>query len=100
MKVLNLYRFRDFRTEIGVNVHLFVYPVLSTTPKGYWIYADGSRKWVSMTAKKRFAHPTRSEAVTSYKKRKDRQIAILQDKLNAAQLARHHDIRSVQTMVG
>ena len=65
------------------------YKVLSETQCGYWIviYAFDiddrkNRKWVSKTAKKRYAYPTKNEAMISFKARKNRQIKILTNQLN------------------
>jgi len=54
------------------------------TPKGYWIgygHPDNGlqshSRWVSKTAKKRYAYPTKEEALTNYIKRTERRIGIL-----------------------
>jgi len=59
------------------------------TPKGYWIgyghpdngYQSHSR-WVSKTAKKRYAYPTKEEALTNYIKRTEKRIKILKSQLS------------------
>lgn len=55
------------------------------TPKGYWIgYGDyvrkhlrGSSHWVSKTSKKRYAYPTKTEALVNYIKRTERRVKIM-----------------------
>jgi hypothetical protein len=59
------------------------------TPKGYWIgygHPDNGlqshSRWVSKTAKKRYAYPTKEEALTNYIKRTERRIGILKAQLS------------------
>lgn len=55
------------------------------TPKGYWIgfgqHAPHKLRsnaiWVSKTAKKRYAYPTKEQALTNYIKRTQRRLNIL-----------------------
>jgi len=49
------------------------------TPKGYWIREDlyfvtFEKRWVSKTARKRLAYPTKEEALQSFIRRKINQI--------------------------
>jgi hypothetical protein len=67
-----------YPSRVGVSIHSF--EIEKETPCGYWI---GSR-WVSKTSKKRFAHPTKAEAIISFRKRKERQISILTAQLRQA----------------
>lgn len=75
--------------EIGVRVNEYKYSLLNETPKGYWIYQNyvDDKRWVSKTAKKRFAYPTREEALTSFIARKKCQIRILEAQLGNAKSA-------------
>lgn len=41
------------------------------TPKGYWIRGFMTRKWVSKTHRKRFAFPSKLEAIQSFIIRKE-----------------------------
>src|SRR3954471_1481851 len=66
--------------------------LVKETPKGYWIaMGDPNRlhvafkKWVSKTAKKRYAYPTEEEALNSFILKKKRQIKILKYMLARAQ---------------
>jgi hypothetical protein len=61
------------------------YDLLKETPKGYWI-GYGSmgvsrynwKKWVSKTSRKRFAYPTKEEALENYIKRTEKRLKILE----------------------
>ena len=48
------------------------YSVTAETPKGYWVgYWKGNKdRWVHKTSRKRFAHPTKEEALEAYRQRK------------------------------
>jgi len=93
------YRFEEVHyANIGIKVLERKYTLLKETPKGYWIkpiwdismtrdFKTCHRKWVSKTAKKRFAYPTKEEAIVNFKTRKKRQIQILTAKINNAKIA-------------
>ena len=60
------------------------------TPKGYWIgyeHWDLGQRWVSKTAKKRYAYPTKEEALTNYIKRTERRVSILKRQLLVSEIA-------------
>jgi len=71
-------------------IELRTYNLHKETPKGYWIgygyYAPnmlrGNSTWVSKTAKKRYAYPTKQEALTNYIKRTEKRIGILKSQLS------------------
>ena len=61
---------------------------------GYWIGygnpGDGfhsDSRWVAKSGKKRYAYPTKKEALTSFFKRKKQQVRILGNKLRSAETA-------------
>ena len=89
-----LYRYEDHEyANIGVRVEMRKFRVIKETPCGYWVKLFESfddTKWVSKTAKKRFAYPTMSQALTSFKARKRRQIEILQAQIDRARSALGH----------
>ena len=64
-------------------LELNTYNLLKETPKGYWI-GHGVfsklcwKKWISKTSRKRFAYPTKKEAITNYIKRTKRRIEIME----------------------
>lgn len=76
-----------FRSRPKMVLH--TYNLHKETPKGYWIgyghpdngYQSHSR-WVSKTAKKRYAYPTKEEALTNYIKRTERRVKILKTQLS------------------
>jgi len=92
VKPERFYRFENVRYTTGVRVHLQEYTLIKETPCGYWIkpvwdYDDYHKKWVSKTARKRFAYPTQEEAITSFMARKRRQIQIIESQLIDARSA-------------
>jgi hypothetical protein len=60
------------------------YNLFKETPKGYWIgYGSlgglhGKQRWVSKTSKKRYAYPTKEEALNNFIKRTERRIEYLE----------------------
>jgi len=73
-------------------IELREYRLIRETPKGYWIGFGGRfgsvfdwKKWVSKTAKKRFAYPTKEEAMQNYIKRTEMRIRILKSQLEESQ---------------
>ena len=72
------------------------YNLIKETPKGYWIgygeYGNPNvfqslNKWVSKTSKKRYAYPTKEDALNNFIKRNERRIKILQRQLTCCQIA-------------
>lgn len=76
-------RFRD------IQLNLNKYNLHKETPKGYWIgygYNEvGSlrsySKWIPKVSKKRYAYPTKEEALINYMKRTEKRIKILESNL-------------------
>lgn len=70
----------------GIQINFDEYEITKETPKGYWIedFIIG-KKWVSKTARKRFAYPTKQEALEGFIKRSERYASILSDRLNSVQ---------------
>ena len=59
--------------------------IIKETPCGYWIEdRHYLKKWVSKDGRKRFAHKTKKEALFAFKKRKEKQIQILESQLHGA----------------
>lgn len=88
--------------EVRIVVEQFV--VVKETPQGYWIthtnYKDWDKefglaemkrskllKWVSKTSTKRYAYPSLTEAMISFRRRKQRQVMFLRSTLETAQVA-------------
>ena len=68
--------------RLTIRVH--EYPVVAVTPRGVHLSVWGQRKWVSASARKRFAYPTLELAKASFIARKKRQILLLSTQLVAA----------------
>jgi hypothetical protein len=101
-KVLFLYRYEDRRYGYrSVKIEELKFKVIRETPKGYWIKRSPNRntffhfeinggekdRWVSKTAFKRYAYPTKEEAMVNFRARKYAQIKILEDQLEQAKNA-------------
>ena len=84
-----LYRYnREQRQEysIGYYTYLTEYEVIKETPKGYWIIADYSKKFVLKGNNgKRYAYDTIEAALKAFKLRTTRCVGILKSQLKAAQ---------------
>ena len=86
------YRYHDYHDANGCHIELQIFHELRETKCGHWIIrdyferyqkpwpggiksmAESFKKWVSKTSRKRFAYPTKEEALKNLKKRKERQI--------------------------
>jgi len=95
---MNFYRYRNVNTTAGVRVDEWKYSLVKETSKGYWICAewhfhgsefaslkkDGLLRWVSKTARKKFAYESRERAWVNYQLRKLAEIRILEERLKNA----------------
>ncbi len=98
VKVLYRYNVMLF-FEGRPKVLLSEYLVTKETECGWWIggnkpkfephsfHTYTSKKWVSKTTRKRFAYPTKEEALVNFKARKQRQILIIKGQLERAKEA-------------
>lgn len=76
-------------------IELRTYNLYKETPKGYWIgYGNlvdgklrGQAHWVSKTAKKRFAYPTKKEALDNFIKRNEKRVKILKRQIWSCEIA-------------
>jgi len=63
-------------------IELREYDILKETLKGYWIghkeFPELSKRWVSKTSKKKFAYPTKDEALINFIKCTEKRIKILE----------------------
>jgi hypothetical protein len=83
-----LYRCEANYSSSGNNVYYQEFAVLRLTPKGYWIFTGmwhgdvpTGEKWVSNESRKRYAHPTKEQALEAFIYRKKRYMSILQSRL-------------------
>lgn len=88
---MRLYRVDYTRFTDGVRVGMESFMVVKETKCGYWIEAWGGAKWVSRSGRKRYAHPTKEEAIESFRARKNRHILILKLKIEEIQRALYVD---------
>ncbi len=74
------------------------------TPKGYWIgYGDktglfSTSKWVSKTGKKRYAYPTKEEALVNFTKRTERRMGILNSQISKCRDGLHMAKKELETL--
>lgn len=76
-------------------VELRTYNLFKETTKGYWIgYGNlcegklrSQGKWVSKTSVKRFAYPTKKEALENFIKRTEKRVKILKYQLWSCELS-------------
>lgn len=76
-------------------LELYVFNLFKETPKGYWIGSGNYNPeyddlrfcgtWVSRTAKKRYAYPTKEEALNNFIKRTESRINYLKADLDACE---------------
>lgn len=100
---MEFYRYDDVLYEHGPHIHLSTFYLVRETPCGHWISSsrhysersegewffniDERKRWVSKTSRKRFAYPTKKQAMESFRARKRRQIDILEHRLKHAKQA-------------
>lgn len=73
----------------NVKINILEYNLHKETPKGYWIgfgynssgNIKSNARWVSKTAKKRYAYPTKEEALNNFLQRTKRRKQILESQL-------------------
>ncbi len=79
-----------------VEVELYEFEVVRVTPRGAWIAMGpcsrfesihGAARFVLASARKRFVHPTKKEAMASFVARKRRQIQIYEARIARARRA-------------
>lgn len=100
---IEFYRYRDVWGWYGDDqvkkIHLDIYVSVKETKCGYWIVPKDlvsysfdnildderlmkkEKKWISKDSKKRFAYPTKKEALYNFKKRKEKQVHIMSRQL-------------------
>lgn len=76
---MEFYRYTDSHDGFGIHVNLSIYVLLRETPKGYWIVPkycayEKFKRFILKRSKKRFAYPTKKEALQNFKLRKQSQI--------------------------
>lgn len=79
---MKFYRYilEDISSEhiVDANMKLLEFDLVRETNKGYWINNEVflHLKWISKTSRKRFAYPTKEEALVSFKARCRKRLRI------------------------
>lgn len=85
---MELYRYAHSGPDMtgSIRVKLDTYIVTKETHKGYWISSSllPTKRWVSKTGKKRFAYPTKEQALESFYYRSKRWVMKAEQDLNKA----------------
>jgi hypothetical protein len=83
-----------FGLSIFPSIKLSVFVGVKETEKGYWIKDKGlvdmsgiKPRWISKTSRKRFAYPTKEEALNSFVIRTHRRVSILEEEFDFAKTA-------------
>lgn len=94
-----LYRYEDatldeYKGGTGLTLHIF--EIARITPAGYWFY-DGAyeyrQRWVSKDGRKRFAYPSKEEALKSFIIRKQFHLEHLLRKFRRANYSHNLALR-------
>jgi len=93
----------EFTSPVFANpkIELRQYNLWKETPKGYWIgygkadSLNSGGRWVSKTSIKRFAYPTKKEAMENFIKRNESRVKILSRQLSTCEIS----IRIAKQMV-
>lgn len=89
-KATTLYRYYDIAYTDGPKICCEEFEVVKPTPRGYWFEHKEfralfpERKWTSSNAMRRYAYPTKKEAMINYIARKFAQIRIYKGRLAMA----------------
>lgn len=79
------YRYDGVHIRNNSSIYLSSFEVVGTTPKGIYINTfDHSKKLILNDWVKKYAYPTKEEALSAFIKRKKREIAILESRLHFA----------------
>ncbi len=73
-----------------IQICFSTYHLVRETEKGHWISLSGfdyGKIWVSKTSKKRYAYPTKKEAIVGFIKRQERCIEIMSSRIKNASIA-------------
>jgi hypothetical protein len=80
-----LYRYnRCYEIDGQANIDVETFPVIRETAKSYFIHLNGAERRISKDGKKRYAYPTKEEALINFKKRTQMCVKILRSRLAVA----------------
>lgn len=78
----------EYGFSLYITVYLLEYQIVKETPRGIWIEEYiGKKRFVNLSARKKFACVSKEDALISFRKRKERQIRILENQLRFAKEA-------------
>lgn len=96
---MEFYRYEAIETSDSLpdpKIQLRTFKFLKETPKGYWIiekgwehYSKQYKRWIPKESKRRYAYPTKEEAMKNYIKRTMLRIAIMERQLEFCKTALH-----------
>ncbi len=81
------YRYYEYHSDGATYIRLEEFPVTKETPKGVILDVYGSRRLVLHDSIKKYAYPFIDDAQESFRRRKIRQIIILEAQLKRAKRA-------------
>jgi hypothetical protein len=89
---MEFYRYETIRCEGSLlqfaDVELKTIPLIKETEKGYWIGKyEWQKKWIPKESRKRYAYPTKEEALKNYILRTEKRIKILKSGLSTSEQA-------------
>lgn len=70
------------------------------TPKGYWIGSEHwnlGQRWIPKVSKKRYAYPTKEEAMINFIKRTEKRVGILKRQLWSSEISLRNAITMEKT---
>lgn len=87
---MKFYRY-EWHSTTGYKEFLFnlkEYDLIKETDKGYWIgFNEWAMKWVPKNSLRRYAYPTKEEAMRNFIKRTEKRIQFLQHTLMGCEFA-------------
>lgn len=89
------YAYHDYDGELipspypNPTLELRAYDLLKETEKGYWIGYKGFsfKKWIPKKSKRRYAYPTKEEALKNFITRTKRRVNILQRQIECCKIS-------------
>jgi len=85
-KPICLYRINTYHYDTHIKCNLMIEKIVAYTPQGYWLGSPGYKtvsgkvvppnksRWINASSKKRYAYPTKREAIESFLLRKKRYV--------------------------
>ena len=71
----------------GYGLRVDKYHVIKETEKGVWVGWECEKHFILHSSRKKFAYPTKMEALIGFRKRKRRELEILRDRIEKSEKA-------------